>query len=83
MTVRQIAIEIECTQIGANSIPINNEINNASTTHTEAKKGEAQTRKRAIKNIVLVPYKPKPKDWESWKVKSPYATSTIASPFFK
>ena len=61
-------------------IPINNEINSASTTHTEAKKGEAQTRKRAIKNIVLVPYKPKPKDWGSWKVKSPYATSTIASP---
>ena len=61
-------------------IPINNEINNASTTNTEVKKGEAQTRKRAIKNIVLVPYKPKPKDWGSWKVKSPYATSTIASP---
>ena len=38
-------------------IPINNEINSTSTTHTEAKKGEAQTRKRAIKNIVLVPYK--------------------------
>ena len=61
-------------------IPINNEINNASTTNTEAKKNEAQTRKRAIKNIVLVPYKPKPKDWGSWKVKSPYTTSTIASP---
>ena len=61
-------------------IPINNEINNASTTNTEAKKGGAQTRKRAIKNIVLVPYKPKPKDWGSWRVKSPYATSIIASP---
>ena len=36
--------------------------------------------KRAIKNIVLVPYKPKPKDWGSWKIKSPYVTSTIASP---
>ena len=42
--------------------------------------GNVQSRKRAIKNIVLVPYKPKPKDWGSWKVKSPYATSTIASP---
>ena len=40
----------------------------------------AQLRKRAIKNIVLVPYKPKPKDWGSWKIKSPYVTSTIASP---
>ena len=43
-------------------------------------KTNAQLRKRAIKNIVLVPYKPKPKDWGSWKIKSPYATSTIASP---
>ena len=61
-------------------IPINNETSNAFTTNTEAKKSEAQTRKRAIKNIVLVPYKPKPKDLGSWKVKSPYTTSTIASP---
>ena len=43
-------------------------------------KRNAQPRKRAIKNIVLVPYKPKPKDWGSWKIKSPYVTSTIASP---
>ena len=48
--------------------------------NTEIKRSEAQIRKRAIKNIVLVPYKPKWKDWGSWKVKSPYATSTIASP---
>ena len=61
-------------------LPINNGINNASTTNTEVKKGKAQPRKKAIKNIVLVPYKPKPKNWGSWKVKSPYATSTIASP---
>ena len=47
---------------------------------TEAKINEPQTRKRAIKNIVPVPYKLKPKDWGSWKVKSPYATSIIASP---
>ena len=33
-----------------------------------------------MRNIVLVPYKLKPKDWGSWKIKSPYATSTIASP---
>ena len=61
-------------------VPINNEINNASTMNTEVKRSEAQTRKRAIKNIALVLYKPKPKDWGSWKVKSPYATSTFASP---
>ena len=55
-------------------------INNAPTTSTEIKNNEPQIRKKAIKNIVLVPYKPKPKDWGSWKVKSPYATSIIASP---
>ena len=56
---------------------------NASTSNAslgEAIKVNAQPRKRAVKNIVLVPYKPKPKDWGSWKIKSPYATSTIASP---
>ena len=37
-------------------------------------------KERTVRNIVLVPYKPKPKDWGSWKIKSPYATSTIASP---
>ena len=37
-------------------------------------------RKRTVRNIVLVPYKPKPKDWGSWKIKSPCATSTVASP---
>ena len=36
--------------------------------------------KRTVRNIVLVPYKPKPKDWGSWKIQSPYATSTVASP---
>ena len=37
-------------------------------------------KKRTVRNIVLVPYKPKPKDWGSWKIKSPYATSRVASP---
>ena len=37
-------------------------------------------KKRTVRNIVLVPYKPKPKDWGSWKIKSPYTTSTVASP---
>ena len=46
----------------------------------EALKVTAPQRKRTVRNIVLVPYKPKPKDWGSWKIKSPYGTSTIASP---
>ena len=58
------------------SIPINNEINIIG----DAMKTDTQQRKRAVKNIVLVPYKPKPKDWGTWKIKSPYATSMIASP---
>ena len=37
-------------------------------------------KKRTVRNIVLVLYKPKLKDWGSWRVESPYATSTIASP---
>ena len=46
----------------------------------EVLKINAPQRKRTVKNIVLVPYKPRPKDRGSWKIKSPYATSTIASP---
>ena len=59
-------------------IPVNNEINKVS----EGIKSDTQQRKRAVRNIVLVPYKPKPKDWGSWKIKSCYATSTITSPIF-
>ena len=62
-------------------MPIKSGMNkNASTSDEEVMKINSQPRKRAIKNIVLVPYKPKPKDWGSWKVKSAYANSTIASP---
>ena len=43
-------------------------------------KFNAPQRNRTVRNIVSVPYKPKPKVWGSWKIKSPYATSTIASP---
>ena len=46
----------------------------------ETLKINAPQRKRTVRNIVLVPYKLKPKDWGSWKIKSPYVTSTIASP---
>ena len=58
---------------------------NVDASASNASLGEAthitntQPRKRAVKNIVLVLYKPKPTGWGSWKIKSPYATSTIAS----
>ena len=44
------------------------------------KKPLISQKKKAVKNIVLIPHKPKPTDWGSWRIKSPYATSTIASP---
>ena len=37
--------------------------------------------KKTIKNIVLVPYTPKPKDWGNWHIRSPYAISTVTSPY--
>ena len=43
----------------------------------EALKVTAPQRKRTVRNIVLVPYKLKPKDWGSWKIKSPYATALL------
>ena len=46
----------------------------------EILKIDAPQRKRTVRNTVLVPYKPRPKYWGSWKIKSLYATSTIASP---
>ena len=46
----------------------------------EVMTNDTTQRKRTVRSIVLVPYKPKPKDWGSWKIKSPYATSTVASP---
>ena len=39
-------------------------------------------KKRTVRNIVLVPYKPKLNNWGSWRVKSPYATSIVASSNF-
>ena len=44
------------------------------------KKPLVPPKKKAVKNIVLIPYKPKPTDWGSWRIKSPYTTSSIASP---
>ena len=36
--------------------------------------------KKTVKNIVLVPYTPRPKEWGSWWVRSPYASSTVVNP---
>ena len=36
--------------------------------------------KKMMKNTVLVPYIPKPKDWGNWRIKTPYATSNDTSP---
>ena len=36
--------------------------------------------KKTVKNIVLVLYTPRPNDLGSWQIRSPYATSTVASP---
>ena len=36
--------------------------------------------KKTVKNIVLVPYTARPKDWGSWQKRSPYTTSTVTSP---
>ena len=36
--------------------------------------------KKTVKNIVLVPYTPRPKEWGSWQVRSPYASSTVVNP---
>ena len=46
MTVRQIANRNSVHSNWSKLIPINNGINNASTTNTEAKKGEAQIFKK-------------------------------------
>ena len=43
---------------------------------------DTNQKKRTVRNIVLVPYMPKLRNWGSWRVKSPYATSTVASPNF-
>ena len=52
----------------------------AASTTEATKKPSVPPVKKTVKNIVLVPYMPKPTDWGSWHIRSPYATSTIASP---
>ena len=36
--------------------------------------------KKTVKNIVLVPHTPRPKEWGSWRVKSPHASNTAVNP---
>ena len=40
----------------------------------------ASPAKKTVKNIVLVPYTPRPKEWGSWQIRSPYASSTVINP---
>ena len=47
---------------------------------TEVMTNDTNQKKRTVRNIVLIPYKPKLSNWGSWRVKLPYATSTVASP---
>ena len=51
----------------------------ASATET-TKKPSVPPVKKTVNNIILVLYMPKPTDWGSWHIRSPYTTSTIASP---
>ena len=51
----------------------------ASATET-TRKPSVPLVKKTVKNIVLVPYMPRPTDWWSWQIRWPYATSTITSP---
>ena len=39
----------------------------------------ASPAKRTVKNIVLVPYTPRPNDWGSCWIRLPYATSIVTS----
>ena len=61
-------------------------VNVGITTTSNVSTGEAMKKllipsmKKTVKNIILVLYTPKPTDWGSWRIKSPYATSSIASP---
>ena len=52
---------------------------NASVTNDSLKPSAPPT-KKTVKNIVLVPYAPKPKDWGNWWIRSQHTTSTVTSP---
>ena len=52
----------------------------AASTTEATKRPSIPPVKKTVKNIVLVPYTPKLTDWGSWQIRSPYTTSTIASP---
>ena len=58
-------------------MPVN--VNNSTEVITN---DNSNKRKGTVRNIVLVPYKPKLSNWGSWQIKSLYATSTVASPNF-
>ena len=51
-----------------------------STAGETMKRSSIPPMKKTVKNIVLVPYTPKLKDWGNWRIKSPYITSNNTSP---
>ena len=52
----------------------------AASTTEAIKRPSVPPVKKTVKNIALVPYTAKLTDWGSWQRRSPYSTSTIASP---
>ena len=70
--------EVEYTKL-KNGLNIDASTSNASLGEA-MKKPLIPQKKKAVKNIVLILYKPKPTDYGSWRIKSLYATSTITSP---
>ena len=40
----------------------------------------ASPAKKTVKNTVLMPYTPRPKEWGSWQIRLPYVSSTVVRP---
>ena len=71
-------VEVEYTKLRS-GLKIGASTSNASSREA-MKKLLIPLKKKAVKTIALIPYKPKPTDWGSWRIKSPYTTNSIASP---
>ena len=70
----QASRKVEYKQCSGNIEP------STSTADATVRQSSTTPVKRTMKNIVLVPYKPKPTEWGSWCIKLPYATNTVDSP---
>ena len=55
----------------------NNQPSTSTNDNNNSKQMQNTPVKKTMKNIVLVPYKPKPKDWGNWHIKSPNTTNTV------